>query len=364
MIHAGEPIWVYVGTYTRGGDSRGIYRLTLDSESGEMSQPELAGEAVNPSFVVIGPNRKFLYSVSEVSTTEGKKTGGVSAFAIDSRTGKLKLVNQQPSGGAGPCHLCLDSQGKCVLVANYGGGSTAALPVRDDGSLGPAGSFIQHEGSSVNPNRQKGPHAHSVNLDAADRFAVVADLGLDKVLVYRCDPTSAKLKPNDPPSVSVKPGGGPRHFSFHPDGKHAYVINELQSTVTAFDYARETGTLTPIQTISTLPEGFQGSNSTAEVLVHPQGKFLYGSNRGHDSIVVFRIHPETGRLTLVEHESTQGKTPRNFGIDPTGRFLLAANQASDTVVALTIDQETGALSPTGQRVNIPRPVCVRMMPTP
>jgi 6-phosphogluconolactonase len=255
----------------------------------------------------------------------------------------------------------VDSQGKNVLVANYGGGTSAVLPIQPDGRLAAPSSIIQHSGSSVNPERQEGPHAHSINLDAGNRFAFTADLGLDKVLIYRFDGAKGTLAPNAPPSVSTAPGAGPRHFAFHPSGRYAYVINELDSTVTAFRYDGQSGTLTTLQAISTLPAGFSGDTTTAEVQVHPSGRFLYGSNRGHDSIAMFAIDPDTGRLTALGHQPTGGKTPRNFGIDPTGAYLLAANQDSDNLVLFRIE-ETGRLTSTGQAIQVPKPVCVKMIP--
>ena len=356
---AAKGLSVYVGTYTRG-DSQGIYHYRLDLASGKLTPAGVTAGVVNPSFLAVHPNRRFLYAVNEISNFQGKKCGGVGAFAIDPQSGALTLLNQQPSGGIGPCHLVVDERGKNVLVANYSSGSVCVLPIAADGHLGQQTAFIQHEGSSINPRRQKGPHAHSINLDRANRFAVAADLGLDKVFVYRFDAEDGSLRPNDPPFASVAPGAGPRHFAFHPAGQFAYLINELASTVTAFSYNADRGQLDTIQTASTLPEGFDGDNSTAEVQVHPSGKFLYGSNRGHDSIAVFRIDPNSGRLSYVANRSTQGKTPRNFGIDPTGRYLLAANQATGTVVVFRIDPGTGDLSPTGNVVNVPMPVCVKM----
>lgn len=353
-------LMVYVGTYT-GTKSKGVYVFGMDLASGAVTPARLAGEAVNPSFVAIHPSQRFLYAVGEVSDFAGKKSGGVSAFAIDSSTGNLTLLNQQSSGGTGPCHLVVDKAGKNVLVANYGGGSVAVLPIQADGRLSEASCFIQHTGKSVNPRRQEAPHAHSINLDAANNFAFVADLGLDKVLVYRFDAMKGTLTPNDPPAASVAPGAGPRHFAFHPSGRYAYVINEMGNTVTAFSYDAQKGVLTAIQTLSTLPQGYTEVSHTAEVQVHPSGKFLYGSNRGHDSIAVYSIDQNTGRLTLVGIPSTQGKTPRNFGIDPTGTFLLAANQDSDNVVVFRIDPQTGELKPTGQVVEVPTPVCVKFM---
>ncbi len=356
-----DKLQVYVGTYT-SGKSKGIYLMELDLSTGALSAPELAAEVSNPSFLAIHPSRKFLYAVGEMNTFDGKKSGAVSAFAIDPKTGKLTLLNQQASQGGGPCHLVTDKHGRHVLVANYGGGSVAALPIQEDGKLGAATGFVQHKGSSVNPRRQEGPHAHSINLDAANRFAVVADLGLDQLLVYRFDPTKGTLTANEPPSASVAAGSGPRHFAFHPTVKYAFAINELTSTLTAFSYDSQKGVLKQLQTLSTLPQDFKGNNSTAEVQVHPSGKFVYGSNRGHDSIAIFAFDPETGKMTAAGHESTQGKTPRNFALDPTGTYLLAENQASDSIVVFRIDSKTGALKATGHKVEIPSPVCVRMIP--
>lgn len=352
---------VYIGTYTRGKD-QGIFRADLDLASGKLSAAEPAGEAVNPSFLAIHPNRKFLYAVSEVPAVGGQRGGGVSAFAIDPQTGNLTLLNQESSVGAGPCHLVVDAAGKNVLVANYGGGSTVCLPIQDDGRLKPASSFEQHKGSSVNKQRQEGPHAHAVNLDPENRYAFVADLGLDKILVFRFTSADGRLTPHNPPAASVAPGAGPRHFAFHPTGKYAYVINELANTVTVFRFFPDQGVLREEQTITTLPEGFTGTNYTAEVQVHPSGKFLYGSNRGHNSLAIFTIDPDTGKLSPVGHEPTQGKTPRNFGIDPTGTYLVAANQDSDSVVVFRIDPQTGRLTATGSTITVPKPVCIKFLP--
>jgi 6-phosphogluconolactonase len=354
---------VYIGTYTAGGASKGIYLLDFDLSDGALTQPVLAGTAVNPSFLAVDPSRRFLYAVGEVGQFGGQRSGSVSAFAIDGSSGTLSLLNQQSSHGQGPCFVTVDRAGKNVLVACYDSGSVACLPIVEGGKLGPASSFIQHQGSSADPQRQKGPHAHSVNLDPANRFAIVADLGLDKLMIDRFDPEHGTLTPGDPPFAQVAPGAGPRHFAFHPDGRHAYVINEMHCTVNAFDYDPGSGSLTEIQTLSTLPEGVRGKDfSTAEVQVHPSGRFLYGSNRGHDSIAIFAIDAENGRLRAVGHQPTRGKTPRNFGIDPTGRYLLAANQDSGTVVVFRIDPQTGQLEPTGHAAEISKPVCVKFVP--
>lgn len=353
---------VYVGTYT-GPMSRGIYAYRLDLASGRCAPLGVAAEVKSPSFLAVHPSRKFLYSVNEISDLDGKPTGGVSAFAIDPASGKLTLLNQQSSQGAGPCHLVVDKTGQSVLVANYGGGTVAALPIDADGKLRPAASAIQHKGSSVNPARQEAPHAHSINLDPGNRFAVAADLGLDKVLVYRFEPAASKLVPNDPPAATLKPGSGPRHFAFHPSAKFGYVINEILCTLTAFAYDDQHGRLTELETISTLPEGekLKPEYSTAEVQVHPSGKFVYGSNRGHDSITVFAVDEARGTLRWVENKSTQGKTPRGFGIDPSGRYLLAANQDSHTIKVFRIDQSTGRLTATGETLEVGSPVCVKFV---
>lgn len=356
---------VYVGTYTGGkARSEGVYLLELDTATGALESKGVAGKIVSPSFLAIHPGQKLLYSVNEVGDFGGKPSGAVTAFVIDEASGKLKKLNQQSSVGSGPCHLVVDAAGKNVLVANYGSGSVAVLPIAADGSLKPSSSFIQHKGKSADPGRQEGPHAHSVNLDAANRFAFVADLGLDKVLIYAFDYLKGTIEPAAMPYAKVAPTSGPRHFAFHPGGKFAYVINEMANTVTAFAYDAAAGALTEVQTISTLPADFKGTSYTAEVQVHPSGKFVYGSNRGHDSIAVFSVNEATGKLTLVEVEPTQGKNPRNFALDPTGAFLLAENQDSDSIVVFRIDPATGALTPTGTKVTVPMPVCIKMIPMP
>lgn len=359
---AGEML-VYVGTYTNNEKSKGIYVSRLNLSTGRLSEPQLAAETTSPSFLAIHPGGGHLYAANEVRTFEGQQTGAVSAFAIDKASGTLKALNQQSSGGAGPAHLVTDTTGKVVLVANYGGGSVAALPIAPDGSLKAPSSVVQHTGSSVNPKRQTKPYAHSINVDSANRFAYAADLGTDKILIYKLDPTAGTLVAATPPSASVAPGSGPRHFAFHPSRPYAYVINEMLLTVTAFRHDPSSGALSEVQTLTTLPPGQapQDGYSTAEVQVHPSGRFLYGSNRGHDSLTVFAIDETSGRLTFVENEPTQGSFPRGFGIDPTGQYLLAGNQRSDTVVVFRIDQKTGHLTPTGQTLSIGAPVCVKFV---
>ena len=359
-----DDMLVYFGTYTGAkSKSQGIYVSRLDLASGALTAPELAAETTSPSFLALHPARDFLYSVNEVGTFEGKPGGSVSAFAIARGTGTLSLLNQQSSAGAGPAHLVVDKSGKNVLVANYGGGSVAVLPIQPDGTLKPASAFIQHTGSSVNLQRQKQPHAHSINVDPPNRLAYVADLGLDKVLIYRFNAEKGSLVANDPPFASVEGGAGPRHFAFHPKGRFAYVINEMHCTVTAFAVDPRRGALKELQTISTLPAGQSVASgySTAEVQVHPSGRFLYGSNRGHDSIAVFAIDQTSGRLTHLQNEPTQGSTPRGFGIDPTGTYLLAGNQRSDSVIVFRIDRETGRLTPAGHKIEIGSPVCVKFL---
>lgn len=353
---------VYFGTYTRK-DSKGIYVVRFNAADGSVGQPELAAEVSNPSFLAIHPNRKNLYCVSELYATKpGEPGGAVTAFAIDAQSGKLNKLNQVSSKGGGPCHLNVDKTGRTLVVVNYGTGSTAAMAVQPDGSLKESESFIQHRGSSVDKQRQQGPHAHSVNLSFDNRFAMVADLGTDQVLVYKLDPAASTIAPNDPPFAKVKPGSGPRHFTFHPGGRFAYVINEMASTVTAFHYDAARGALTEIETVSTLPSGWTGNNSTAEVVAHPSGKFLYGSNRGHNSIAVFHVDRKSGKVKLVENTSTQGEIPRNFAIDPTGAWLFACNQNSASVVVFKIDPTTGKLQPSGKTLQIDAPVCTRFVP--
>jgi len=356
---------VYFGTST-GPKSKGIYVSKLDAATGRLGEARVAAETKSPSFLAVHPNNRVLFAVGEVNDFEGKPAGGVSAFAIDAASGNLTLLNSQTSGGAGPCHLSVDKSGKCVLVANYGGGSVQSIKVLPDGRLGDVGTFIQHKGSSVNASRQSAPHAHSINLSPDNRFAFAADLGLDKVLIYKLDAASAALTASEPAFAPVAPGSGPRHFAFHPGGKSAYVINEMTCTMTAFSYDAARGELKEVQTLSTLPPGetVKAGFSTAEVVAHPSGRFLFGSNRGHDTIVVFSVDAATGRLTHVENQPTLGKTPRNFAVDPTGAWLLAENQGSGTVAVFRIDAQTGKLTHTGQTLEVPTPVCARFVPAP
>jgi 6-phosphogluconolactonase len=361
FIQAAEKSdFVYLGTYTKGL-SKGIYVARFDPSTGILTKPELAAETTNPSFVAVHPTHRYLYAVGEISQFNGKKAGAVSAFKIDAATGKLTLLNQVASKGTGPCHVFVDKSGKYVLVANYGSGSAAAFAIKEDGSLGESTGCVQHEGSGPDQRRQKGPHAHSINLSPDNRFAVVADLGLDKVMIYKFDQAKGDLTPNEPPFAATPPAGGPRHFAFHPNSKFAYVINEMGNTVTAFSFDAACGALKEIQNISSLPAGFVGTNYTAEVQVHPSGKFVYGSNRGHDSIALFSVDQATGKLTYIETVSVKGKIPRNFGIHPSGNWMIVANQDSDNIVVFKVDAATGKLTPTGQEYEVGRPVCVKFM---
>jgi 6-phosphogluconolactonase len=359
---------VYVGTYT-GAKSKGIYVYQFKTQNIPnipqhllLAPLGLAAETPNPSFLEIDVKRRLLFCVNEIDEFEGKPTGAVSAFSIDPTTGKLTLLNQRPSAGTGPCHLLLDGAGKNLLVANYGSGSVAVLPVGTDGRLGAATSVVQHTGKSINPDRQEGPHAHGLTLDAANHFAFACDLGLDQVRVYRFDAAQGTLIAHDPPAVSLKPGAGPRHLVFRPDGRFAYVINELNSTITVFAYDAAAGRLEERQTISTLPEYFNGANTTAEIAVTPSGKFLFASNRGHNSVVLFNVDSANGTLTYVEDLATAGKKPRHFGIDASGKYLVAANQDSDSLLVCQIDKDSSRLKPSGAMAEAPSPVCVKFFP--
>ena len=353
---------VYVGTYNKA-KGRGIHAFRFDVTTGQLTSLGLATEAVNPTFVTTDPRGRFLYATKEVARHEGKKSGAVRAFTIDRRTGKLRFLNEVASGGTIPCYVSLDRAAKSVLVANYGSGSVEVIHLLDDGRLGKITAFDRRAGTSVNPDRQEGPHAHWINVSPDNRYALSSDLGLDKVFVYRFDEKTGTLEPNDPAYAMVAPGSGPRHIAFAPSGRFVYLINELKSTITTFSYNAARGALRKLQTVSTLPKKFKGQSDCAEIAVSPSGKFVYGSNRGHDSIAVFAVDSQKGTLTAVERVSTQGKIPRHFAIDPTGSYLLVGNQASDSLVVFRIDQKTGRLSPTGQSLRVPSPACVRFVAT-
>ena len=366
---------VFVGTYTEpirfgtgkilDGKGEGIYAYRLDLATGALAPLATTTGVVNPSYLAFDPAQRFLYAVNELKTFEGRPTGTVSAFKIDAATGALTFLNRQPTHGTDPCHVVLDPRGTHVFVANFMSGSVCVLPVRADGSLAPASDFIQHVGSGSNPARQQGPHAHSVTLDKTGRVAFVPDLGLDKLLTYRFEARRGMLEPNRVPWIKMKPGAGPRHVALAPGGAFAYLVNELDSTIAALRYDRRTAAFAELQTVPTLPAGFAGESTCADIQVAPAGGFVYASNRGHDSIVIHRIDRRTGRLTYVAHVPTGGRTPRSYGIDPTGKFLLAANQDSDSIVSFRIDAKSGRLAPTGHVTQVPTPVCVKfMMPAP
>jgi len=347
---------IYVGTYT-GPASKGIYAFRFDPASGKSTSLGLMAETTNPSFLAIDPTQHYLYTANEVGDYKGEKSGGVSAFAIDRKTGKLTFMNQVSSRGGGPCHITLDKTGKYVLVANYDGGSVAVFPVLPDGRLGEASAVVHHGGHGPNAERQEGPHAHQIQVTRDNRFAIAADLGLDELLVYRFDAAKGTLTANDPPFAKVEAGAGPRHFALHPNGKFVYSLNEMGGNVTIFAYDARKGALRKLQTISSLPLDFKGKNDSAEIAANASGEFLYASNRGPDDIAVFAIG-SGGSLKLVEHVPTKGKTPRNFAIDPTGKYLFAANEESNSIVMFRVDPKTGRLTDTGQVLDVPSPVCV------
>ncbi len=346
---------VFIGTYT-DGDGEGIYTCRFDSETGALDSYRLAAESESPTFLALHPNKKFLYAVNETKDFQGEESGSVTAFEItDVEGGVLKKLNTVSTHGGWPCHLAISPVGNSVITANYHGGTVGVLEIKSDGSLGEPLNVIRHKGSSVDKDRQEGPHPHAISIEPAGKHVFVADLGLDQIVRYELD-ESGRLGERKG-ATEVAPGSGPRHIAFHPGARFAYVINEMLRTITAFTYAAESGTLKEIQTISTVPEGWSGG-STAEIFVHPGGKFLYGSNRGHDSIAVYGIDPQSGKLTLVEIKTTGGKSPRNFSLDPDGKFLIAANQASGDLQVFSLDLKTGALTPGTGRIEIPAPVCV------
>jgi 6-phosphogluconolactonase len=356
---------VFVGTYTEStpGGSKGIYSARFDTASGKLTGLKPVAALQNPSWVTVSRDRRFLYAVSEVGTPDatGTPAGLVVAYAIGA-DGTLTELNRVSSGGADPCHLAVDRTGRTVAVANYTGGSTVAFHVGDDGRLG-AASKDQHTGKGPNAQRQEAAHAHSVNFVADDRLLLSCDLGNDRIYVYRHDPRAGTLGAHAPAFVGLEPGSGPRHLAMHPSGRYAYVLTELSSHAAMFAWNPSAGTLVQRQSVSTLPLGASvPDNSTAEIVVHPSGRYVYASNRGHDSIAVFSVDARNGRLTLVANTPTGGKVPRNFAVDSTGRWLLAANQRSDSIVTFAIDASTGALKTTGASIAVPRPVCVAFVP--
>lgn len=353
---------MYVGTDTHGdGHGKGIYAYRYDASTEKVTSLGVAAETVNPSWIALAPSGRFLYAVNEVGNYQGPNSGGLSAFAVDQATGRLTFLNEIATRGAGPCYVSVDRAGKYALVANYDGGSVAVFPILADGKLGAATAFIQHTGHGTNPERQEGPHAHSIVVTPDDRFAIVNDLGLDELLVYKFDSAKGTLTPNDPPFAKLEPGAGPRHFALAPDGKFAYVVNEMGWTVTVFSANLQTGVFQPIESVRTLAAGFRGRNEDAEVEVHPSGKFLYASNRGEDSIAVFAIDPKKGTLKMIEDVPTGGKEPCSFAIDPTGKLLFVGNENSDDIVIFRIDAKTGQLTQTGEKLEVPSPVCIKFL---
>jgi 6-phosphogluconolactonase len=320
-------------------------------------------EAGNPGFLSIHPSKKYLYAIGDVTTPDGKKGGGISSFSIEANTGKLTLLNQQSAIGSGPCHVNVDATGKMAVLANYGSGSVASYAIGAEGKVSEAASFIQHEGSSLDPKRQKGPHAHSVNFSPDNRFVFACDLGLDKVLIYKVDPATGKMTPNEPAFAKTPAGGGSRHLAFHPSGKFVFVNNEMAMTETVFAYDTANGAMTEVQTVSTLPEADRGKPgfSTAETLAHPNGKNVYVSNRTHDTIAVFNCDPATGKLTLIQNVPVEGQIPRNICLDPTGKWLIAAHQNSGTAALFNVEAESGKLSFTGTKIEVPGSICVRFL---
>jgi 6-phosphogluconolactonase len=363
-LASAQKYFFYVGTYTDGTKSKGIYAFRYDAASKQVTPLGLAAESANPSFLAISPNGKFLYAVNELQNYKGPNSGGVSAFSIDKSSGKLTFLNEVPSRGADPCYITVDKTGKWVLVANYTGGSIAVFPVQDDGTLGEASGFVQHTGHGPNKERQEGPHAHSIDLSPDNRFAFVDDLGLDSLLTYKFDAKTGKLSGVNTLVTHFNPGAGPRHFALHPSGKFAYVVAEMGHTVTALAANLEDGTFQTLQSLSTIPPDYKDRNDDAEVEVDPSGRFLYASNRGHDSIIGFAIDPNKGTLSPLGYVSKVIKEPRSFEIDPTGKLLFAENQKSDNIVLFQINAKTGALMPTEREFSVPSPVCLKFLKVP
>lgn len=365
MNNKSSELLLYVGTYTQKG-SEGIYVFKFNQETGILSKLHTVKSVVEPSFLAIDKSRKFLYAVNETEEYEGKKSGAVSAFAIDQKTGDLTLLNKVASLGGAPCHLSVSDNEKFVFVANYLGGNVSVFPVEKDGRLGASVDLEQHSGSGPNKSRQEAAHAHSINLDKKNKFAVACDLGVDKVFIYELDHKTGKLRPNPAQNFyQTKAGAGPRHFAFHKDGEFAFVINELDLTISSLRFNHEKGTLAEIQTVQSLPENASRQGATcADIHVSPDGKFLYGSNRGHDSLVVFKIDEKNGTLEFVQNISTGGKNPRNFTIAPNGKYLLVANQSSDSIIVFSIDEKTGKLTQTDEKAAVSMPVCLKLIPAP
>ena len=363
-----EKQFLFVGTYTKDegfvdGKGKGIYFLAFDANAGSIERDTLYGRnafhSVNPSFLAVSPDKKTLLAVNELNPSDGD-SGTLNAYAIDSITHELYYINNQKTGAYAPCHVSIDATGQYAFVANYVGGVLKMFPIYSSGSLGDASQTIRLEGSSTNKDRQESSHPHSVNISPNNKFAYVPDLGTDKIMIYNLDLENGKMLPAQQPFMKVQNGAGPRHFAFHPNGKQAYVVNELDATVNAFDYNSATGQLAEIQSITTVPDDFKAFNACADIHVHPSGKFLYASNRGHNSIVIYSIDAATGQLTFVGHEPTKGDFPRNFILDPSGHFLLVANQNTNGIFLFKIDQKTGELEVV-DKTKVPTPVCLKFL---
>lgn len=356
FCRAGDT-YVYFGSH-RAGNGIGFSLAHFDTDSGVLTKPEFLLQSVAPAFFVIHPDGKHLYTCNSGSP------GAVSAYEIDRTNGHLNLLNEKPAGGGDPSFISIDKTNHFALVANYAGGNVAVFAIQPDGALGERTALVQHEGKSIDPARQTKPFAHSILTDATNKFALVPDLGVDKVFIYRFDEKAGTLTPNDPPFAAIKPGSGPRHVRFHEKGKWVYVISEIASTITAFNWDAAKGTLSEFQTVSTLPADFKGTSACAELEIHPNGQFIYASNRGHDSLAAFAIDPTSGKLSLVQHIPSAGKTPRNFAFDPTGKWILCSNHGSDNAVVFRVDEKTGKLTQQGEPVSVPYPFCERLLTIP
>jgi len=356
---AQNEFWVYIGTNTHPPSaSKGIYLYRLDVAKGTVTDKGLAAELGDPGWQTLARGGKFMYTVG---SADDHRESIVAAFSVDSKTGALTALNQQPTHGEGSTHVDVDPAGSCAVTANYSSGDMSVMPIHPDGKISAPTAVIKHTGSSIDPERQQHPYPHSCNFDPTGQWVLTPDLGVDKIYIYRFDPTFRSLSPADPPTVSVKPGSGPRHFSFHPNGKIGYLVTEMGGTVYVYSWDSQLGQLHQLQSISTLPADFHGYNKSAEVRIHPSGRFLYASNRGPDTLAIFAIDPDKGTLKLLGFQSVGGKGPRDFAIDPTGTFLFAANQDSDTVKVFRINSDTGMLTPLNITLNVPVPICVTFL---
>ncbi|MDE3195299.1 MAG: lactonase family protein [Acidobacteriota bacterium] len=344
---------MYVGTYTEG-TSKGIYAYRYNAKTGRLTPLGLMAPTPDPTFLALHPSGKYLYAVNELNSFRGQRAGAVTAYSVDKATGKLTELNQVSTKSPGPCHLIVDATGKTLMVANYAGGSFASFPIAADGRLGEATSFIQEKGTGPNKQRQEQAHGHSVNLPKSNKFMLGADLGTDNIWVFDLDAANGKITPRG--SASVKPGSGPRHLVIAPDQKHVYVMSEMASSVTTFEYDPATAAMKEIDMVSALPANFKGESTGAEIQIDPAGKYVYSSNRGDDSISVFKVDPQTAKLTLIQNQSTGGKQPRAFVLDPAGNFLICGNQATNTITTFRIDHATGKLTPTGEKYDLGAPV--------